>query len=88
MADPTPLCALAYLSFVSFINHHGDPATYAQSYDFAMFIATEASDIADQLAPCEGRSAEVAQIISLGPPGGGAGACPGRPGPSAASLAV
>ncbi len=65
MADPTPLCALAYLSFVSFINHHGDPATYAQSYDFAMFIATEASDIADRLAPCEGRSAEVAQIISL-----------------------
>ena len=49
MADPTPLCALAYLSFVSFINHHGDPATYAQSYDFAMFIATEASDIADRL---------------------------------------
>jgi len=65
VADPSPLCALAYASFISFMNHHGDSTTYGQSYDFAMFIASEASDIADRLAPCEGRSAEVAQIAKI-----------------------
>jgi len=43
MADPSPLCALAYLSFLSFMSHHGDPTAYAQSYDFAMFIAKPAT---------------------------------------------
>jgi hypothetical protein len=65
VADPSPLCALAYASFLSFMTHHGDPTTYAQSYDFAMFIANEATDIANRLEPCEGRSAELALITRI-----------------------